>query len=96
LAGSHSGFGKTTVRQKLITAGRLKNGELRINAAEFLYHRIDSLLIIGKCDDVFLRADSRTRRIGIVAVARRLLIDLWRFLEYGSIPEGASLKPTVS
>jgi transposase len=38
---------------------------------------------------------SRTRRIGIVAVARRLLIDLWRYLEYGVIPEGASLKPMV-
>jgi transposase len=38
---------------------------------------------------------SRTRRIGIVAVARRLLIDLWRFLEFGVIPEGASLKPVV-
>ena len=31
----------------------------------------------------------RMRRIGIVAVARRLLIDLWRFLEHGTIPEGA-------
>ena len=31
----------------------------------------------------------RLRRIGIVAVARRLLIDLWRFLEDGTIPEGA-------
>ena len=31
----------------------------------------------------------RLRRIGIVAVARRLLIDLWRFLEKGIIPEGA-------
>jgi transposase len=31
----------------------------------------------------------RMRRIGIVAVARRLLIDLWRFLEQGRIPEGA-------
>ena len=31
------------------------------------------------------------RRIGIVALARRLLIDLWRFLEYGVVPEGALL-----
>ena len=31
----------------------------------------------------------RLRRIGIVAVARRLLIDLWRLLEKGIIPEGA-------
>jgi transposase len=35
---------------------------------------------------------SRMRRIGIVAMARRLLIDLWRYLEYDKIPEGARLK----
>jgi transposase len=34
----------------------------------------------------------RMRRIGIVAVARKLLIALWRFLETGVIPEGAELK----
>jgi transposase len=33
------------------------------------------------------------RRIGIVALARRLLIDLWRFLEYGVVPEGAQVRP---
>ncbi len=31
----------------------------------------------------------RTRRIGIVAVARRLLVELWRYLRTGAIPEGA-------
>ena len=35
---------------------------------------------------------SRMRRIGIVAVARKLLIDLWRYLKYGVIPEGAQLR----
>ena len=34
----------------------------------------------------------RLRRIGIVAVARKLLIALWRFLESGVLPEGAVLK----
>jgi transposase len=34
----------------------------------------------------------RLRRIGMVAVARKLLIALWRFLESGIIPEGAVLK----
>ena len=34
----------------------------------------------------------RLRRIGIVAVARKLLIALWRFLEKGVLPEGAVLK----
>jgi transposase len=34
----------------------------------------------------------RLRRIGIVAVARKVLIALWRFLETGVLPEGAVLK----
>ena len=34
----------------------------------------------------------RLRRIGIVAVARKLLIALWRFLETGVLPEGAVRK----
>lgn len=34
----------------------------------------------------------RQRRIGIVALARRLLIDLWRFVETGVVPEGARLQ----
>jgi len=34
----------------------------------------------------------RLRRIGIVAVARKVLIALWRFLEMGALPEGAALK----
>ena len=33
----------------------------------------------------------RMRRIGIVALARKLLIALWRYLEDGVIPEGARL-----
>ena len=32
----------------------------------------------------------RLRRIGIVAVARKLLIALWRFLNTGVLPEGTA------
>jgi transposase len=35
---------------------------------------------------------SRMRRIGIVALARRLLIELWRYLKTGTPPAGALLK----
>jgi len=35
----------------------------------------------------------RLRRIGIVALARKLLIALWRYLETGAVPDGARLKP---
>ena len=40
----------------------------------------------------FASGGSRMRRIGIVALARKLLIDLWHYLEHGVIPEGALLK----
>ena len=41
----------------------------------------------------FGHLSSRQRRIGIVALARKLLIALWRYLETGALPEGAVLKP---
>ena len=31
----------------------------------------------------------RSRRIGIVALARKLLVALWKFVEFGEVPEGA-------
>ena len=34
----------------------------------------------------------RLRRIGIVALARKLLIALWRYVEFGELPAGAVLK----
>jgi transposase len=40
----------------------------------------------------FGTGSGRLRRIGIVALARKLLVDLWRFLETGVIPERAELK----
>ena len=38
------------------------------------------------------RRGERMRRIGIVALARRLLVALWRYLEHGLIPLRARLK----
>ena len=40
----------------------------------------------------FGRGGARARKVGIVALARKLLVELWRFLEHGVIPEGATLK----
>lgn len=40
----------------------------------------------------FGRSGGRSRRVGIVALARRLLIALWRFVEHGVIPDGATFK----
>jgi transposase len=40
----------------------------------------------------FGNGNSRVRKIGIVALARKLLIALWRYLETGIVPEGAVLR----
>lgn len=41
----------------------------------------------------FAAGSKRMRRIGIVALARRLAIALWRYVQHGEIPAGATLKP---
>jgi transposase len=43
----------------------------------------------------FARGGPVARKIGIVAVARRVVIDLWRYLDAGVVPEGAVFKDPV-
>jgi transposase len=43
----------------------------------------------------FHDAGPRSRRIGIVALARKLMIALWRYVTQGVVPEGAVLKTTT-
>lgn len=40
----------------------------------------------------FARGGPRARKVGIVALARKLLVALWRYVETGVLPEGAELK----
>jgi transposase len=44
----------------------------------------------------FAAGGRRMRRVGIVAVARKLAIALWRYLAHGEIPAGAVLKPSLA
>lgn len=44
----------------------------------------------------FAGAGPRARKVGIVAVARRLLIELWRYLETGVVPAGAVFRTPVT
>ncbi len=44
----------------------------------------------------FGHGSRRLRRIGIVALARKLLIALWHYVEHGEIPEGAIVKASAA
>lgn len=41
----------------------------------------------------FGAGSGRSRKIGVVALARKLAVAIWRFVEDGLVPQGASLKP---
>ena len=43
-------------------------------------------------EDRYARGGPRSRKAGIVALARKLLVALWRFVETGEVPAGAELK----
>jgi transposase len=43
----------------------------------------------------FATGGARLRRIGIVALARKLLVAFWRYVDHGVVPEGAVLKAPV-
>jgi transposase len=43
----------------------------------------------------FGSGNARARKVGIVALARKLLIALWRYLDQGEVPEGAEITPWV-
>jgi transposase len=38
-------------------------------------------------------SNGRSRKVGIVALARKLLVAFWKYLEFGEVPEGAELVP---
>ena len=44
----------------------------------------------------FDAAGGRSRRVGIVALARKLVIALWRYVTHGVIPQGVVFKPASS
>ena len=71
------------------------NRRVRVIAIElawaWLWYQPDSKLARWYATK-FAGHSSRMRRIGIVALARKLLIALWRFAEHGIIPEGAIMK----
>jgi transposase len=89
--------------QSRVDQGISKQGNRRIRALliemawMWLRHQPDSSLAkwflrrtgTGTADP---SAGKRGRRVAIVAVARKLVIALWRYLKDGVIPEGAELK----
>ncbi len=85
--------GESEVEQGISKAGNKRARCLMIELAwSWLRHQPTSQLTQW-FNERFAPGIKRTRRVGIVALARRLAIALWRYLEDGEIATGANLKP---
>jgi transposase len=93
LCGAHYSSGKSDHDQGISKAG---NGRVRSLIVEvaWLWLRYQPDSAISKWFYA-VRGTKRLRRVRIVAVARRLLIALRRWVEFGDIPEGAVLCPKL-
>lgn len=88
--------GNSQIEQGISKAGNKRLRSLLVELAwSWLRYQPDSALSqwYGRR---FAAAGKRMRRVGIVALARRLAIALWRYLQHGEIPQGATLKPAAA
>jgi transposase len=74
------------------------NGQMRTMAVEIAWgwlHFQPTSALSQWYQARFGHGNAGYRKLGIVALARKLLIALWRFIETGVLPEGAVLKAAV-
>jgi transposase len=84
--------GETVREQGISKAGNRRVRALLIELAwQWLRHQPRSALAQW-FNARFAAGGPRARRIGIVALARKLLVALWRFVQHGELPAGARLK----
>lgn len=84
--------GDSVHEQGISKAGNRRIRELMVELAWFWLRYQPQSYLAQWFQKRFAHAGARARRIGIVAVARRLLIQLWRWLEHDITPKGATLK----
>jgi transposase len=78
--------------------GRAGNARLRTVLVElaWIWQRYQpGSAVVGWFRDRLGGAARRLRKVMVVALARKLLIALWRFATQGVVPEGAALKPAT-
>lgn len=92
LTGTPYDSGQSRREQGVSKAGNRRVRTLAIEIAWlWLRHQPDSALSQWYRER-FAHGGPRARRVGIVALARRVLVALWRWVEFDEMPSGARLK----
>ena len=92
LVSTHYQSGDTNVEQGISKAGIVPVRQIAVELAWGWIRYQPRSKLTNWYNERFANSGKKARKIGIVAVARRLLIELWRYLKTGAIPEGAELK----
>jgi transposase len=95
LTGTPYDSGERTREQGISKAGNARARKLAIELA-WLWTRHQSNSELTRWFLERVRGlNGRIRRVTIVALARKLMIALWRYLSTGVVPTGAVLRPTI-
>jgi len=92
LCGTPYDSGGSNREQGISKAGNKRIRLLMVELSWFWLRYQPNSVITLWFNERFAAAGKRMRRIGIVAVARRLLIGLWKFAKFGEVPDGALFK----
>jgi transposase len=84
--------GDSQIEQGISKAGNRRARTLLVELAWGWLRLQPGSAIVRWFNKRFAGEGARMRRVGIVALARRLAIALWHFLQDGEIPAGAQLK----
>jgi transposase len=94
LTGTPYNSGKSQREQGISKAGNKRIRRLLVELAWlWLRHQPNSALSLWYAQR-YGKTSTRSRKVGIVALARKLLVALWHFVESGAIPTGARLSPS--
>jgi len=91
LTGSPYRSGQVDHEQGISKAGNRRVRAMAIEIAWSWLHFQPQSALSGWYEQRFAHGGKRLRRIGIVALARKLLVALWKYLETRVPPEGAAL-----
>jgi hypothetical protein len=80
----------TTHARQATTTGARSHLAFELGWSQWLRWQPDSALSRWY-ERRFAHRGKRARKVGIVALARKLLIALWKYLEQGEVPGGARL-----
>jgi transposase len=87
--------GETSVDQRITRAGNKHVRRIRVQLVwRWLYYQPNSALSTWYRQR-FAAHGPCMRRVGIVALARKLLVAPWRYMESGAVPNGAHLKASA-